>query len=228
MPDLDADALLRAMGDELIEHGDPDSALRRMMQQGLDVDGQHLQGIREILERLREARRERLERDDLGGVFAEVDEALREVIETEQAALDESDDPFHQAARHALSLTAAVTDDTESCDTPSSGTEYVTDVVIRTADHAVDSRLILAQHREAIIIAVRIGRGVGVDQLVVIGHKLHADRDIILVYTANPIHGRGNGRHGELDRTAMIGGIFTRTGDCQFVRSQLATMGEQG
>lgn len=104
VPDLDADALLRAMGDELIEHGDPDSALRRMMQQGLDVDGQHLQGIREILERLREARRERLERDDLGGVFAEVDEALREVIETEQAALDESDDPSHQAARDDLSL----------------------------------------------------------------------------------------------------------------------------
>ncbi len=92
------------MGDELIEHGDPESALRRMMEQGLDVDGQHLQGIREILERLREARRERLERDDLGGVFAEVDEALREVIETEQAALDESDDPSHQAARDDLSL----------------------------------------------------------------------------------------------------------------------------
>jgi uncharacterized protein with von Willebrand factor type A (vWA) domain len=108
VPDLDADALLRVMGDELIEHGDPEAALRRMLQQGLEVDGQRLQGLREILERLSEARRERLEHDDLGGVFAEVDEALREVIQTERAALDGSDDPSldsrHRAARDDLDL----------------------------------------------------------------------------------------------------------------------------
>ncbi len=88
VPDLDADALLAAMGDELIEHGDPEAALRRMLHQGLDVDGQHLQGIREILERLRRARQERLERDDLGGVFAEINQGLRDVIDEERAALD--------------------------------------------------------------------------------------------------------------------------------------------
>ncbi len=88
VPDLDADALLQAMGDELIEHGDPESALRRMLHQGLEVDGQHLQGIREILERLRRARRERLEANDLGGVYAEIDQALRDVIDEERAALD--------------------------------------------------------------------------------------------------------------------------------------------
>lgn len=104
VPDLDADALLKAMGDELIEHGDPEAALRRMLRQGLEVDGQHLQGIREILERLREARRERLERDDLGGVFAEVDEALREVVETERAALDASGEPAHRATSDDLAL----------------------------------------------------------------------------------------------------------------------------
>ena len=94
LPDLDADALLQAMGDELIEHGDPESALRRMLHQGLDVDGQHLQGIREILERLRRARQERLGRDDLGGVYAEIDQALRDVIDEERAALGtpETDD----------------------------------------------------------------------------------------------------------------------------------------
>ena len=88
VPDLDADALLQAMGDELIEHGDPEAALRRMMQHGLDVGGHHLQGIREILEKLRRARRERLERDDLGGVFGEIDDALREVIDVERVAVD--------------------------------------------------------------------------------------------------------------------------------------------
>ncbi|MBC8484348.1 MAG: hypothetical protein H8D48_05435, partial [Actinobacteria bacterium] len=88
VPDLDADALLQAMGDELIEHGDPESALRRMLHQGLEVDGQHLQGIREILERLRRARRERLEANDLRGFYAEIDHALRDVIDEELAAMD--------------------------------------------------------------------------------------------------------------------------------------------
>ena len=88
LPDLDADALLAAMGDELIEHGDPESALRRMLHHGLDVDGQHIQGIREILERLRRARQERLEGNDLGGVYAEIDQGLRDVIDEERAALD--------------------------------------------------------------------------------------------------------------------------------------------
>ena len=65
VPDLDADALLQAMGDELIEHGDPESALRRMLHQGLEVDGQHLQGIRAHLVRVRRARRDHLEANDL-------------------------------------------------------------------------------------------------------------------------------------------------------------------
>lgn len=90
--DLDADDLLRAMGDELIEHGDPDTALRRMLQQGLDVDGARLQGLREMLERLRRRRREMLEQHDPGGVYEEIAEALREVIGLERTSLGEVDD----------------------------------------------------------------------------------------------------------------------------------------
>ena len=89
IPDLDADALLRAMGDELIEHGDPNAALRRMLQQGMEVDGTRLEGIREILRKLRERRQERLEQHDLGGVYDEIYEALDEVVATERAYLDD-------------------------------------------------------------------------------------------------------------------------------------------
>ena len=80
IPDLDADALLRAMGDELIEHGDPNAALRRMLHQGMEVDGTRLEGIREMLRKLRERRQERLEQHDLGGVYDEISEALDEVV----------------------------------------------------------------------------------------------------------------------------------------------------
>jgi uncharacterized protein with von Willebrand factor type A (vWA) domain len=89
VPNLDADALLDALGDELIEHGDPNAALRRILQSGLEVDGERLQGLREMLERLREQRRERLEQHDLGGVYDEIRDALGEVVGRERASLDD-------------------------------------------------------------------------------------------------------------------------------------------
>lgn len=90
LPELDGDALLKAMGDELIEHGDPNEALQRIMRGGLEVDGTRLQGLRDVLKRLAQARQERLERDDLGGVFAEIDEELSEILDLEMDALESS------------------------------------------------------------------------------------------------------------------------------------------
>ena len=85
-PDLDADALLRAMGDELIEHGDPNDALRRILRDGLEVDGERLQGLWEMLEQLRQQRQEMLESHDLGGVYDEIRDA---VCETETRLSDD-------------------------------------------------------------------------------------------------------------------------------------------
>src|SRR5207253_11126230 len=67
--DLDADALLEEMTDDLLYHGDLNAALRRMMQQGFrDRQGRDVSGMREMPERLRERRRDQLDRYDLGGV----------------------------------------------------------------------------------------------------------------------------------------------------------------
>lgn len=45
--------------DDLVEHGNPDQALRRLMQQGFtDGSGRHVDGLRELLERTRRRRRE--------------------------------------------------------------------------------------------------------------------------------------------------------------------------
>lgn len=88
--DLDADALLSEMTDDLLYHGDLNAALRRMMQSGFrDRDGERLQGVREMLEDLRRARRDRLEQSNLGGVYDEVADELRAVVEEERAGLDE-------------------------------------------------------------------------------------------------------------------------------------------
>ena len=88
--DLDADAIMDEITDDLLYHGDLNSALRRMMQNGLrDRNGEQLKGLRELMEQLRQKRREMLENHDLGGVFDEIADELREVVSTERNALDD-------------------------------------------------------------------------------------------------------------------------------------------
>ena len=87
--DLDADALLDEMADELMYHGDLNAALRRMLQQGFeDRNGEQLMGMREMLERLRERRQQELEQRDLGGIYDEIAEQLADVVEQERAGID--------------------------------------------------------------------------------------------------------------------------------------------
>ena len=69
--------------------GDINSALRRLMQSGFDMDGERIQGLREMLNELREQRQERLENYDLGGVYDEVSDGLDSVVDTERQSLDE-------------------------------------------------------------------------------------------------------------------------------------------
>jgi uncharacterized protein with von Willebrand factor type A (vWA) domain len=78
--ELNAYDLFAELSDELIHHGDPNSALRNLLQQGFDVDGNHIQGLRELLEQLREEREQRLENHDLGGVYDEIAQELRELV----------------------------------------------------------------------------------------------------------------------------------------------------
>lgn len=88
--DLDADAVLAEITDDLLYHGDLNAALRRMMQSGFnDRNGEHVQGLREILEQLRKQRREQLEQHDLGGVYDDIAQQLREVVDMERNAIDQ-------------------------------------------------------------------------------------------------------------------------------------------
>jgi uncharacterized protein with von Willebrand factor type A (vWA) domain len=88
--DLDADAVLEEITDDLLYHGDLHAALRRMMQQGFrDRNGDDVMGMRDLMERLRRRRRDQLERYDLGGVYEEIAESLREVLDMERQGLDE-------------------------------------------------------------------------------------------------------------------------------------------
>ncbi|HEX5094712.1 MAG TPA: hypothetical protein VFX21_01800, partial [Acidimicrobiia bacterium] len=96
--DLDADALLDEMTDDLLYHGDLNAALRRMMQQGFqDREGRDVQGMRDMLEQLRQRRREQLERYDLGGVYEEIAQRLDEILEEERAGIERRLDDARQS-----------------------------------------------------------------------------------------------------------------------------------
>ena len=86
---MDADELMAEMTDDLMYHGDVNAALRRLMREGMtDKDGNRIEGIREMMEKIRQRRKEIEESGDLGGVYAEIAEALKDIIDEERHAVE--------------------------------------------------------------------------------------------------------------------------------------------
>ena len=86
---MDADGILDELADDLMYHGDLDSALRRLMREGItDKDGKRIEGLREMMERIRQRKKELEESGDLGGVYSEIAEALQDVIDEERHAVE--------------------------------------------------------------------------------------------------------------------------------------------
>ena len=108
--ELDSDSLFDQLGDDLLYHGDPASALRRLMQDGLrDMNGERVEGIREMMRKLRERREEIRDSGDLGGVYSEIADALNDVVDEERlevekqlrAAQESGDERRSEAARNS-------------------------------------------------------------------------------------------------------------------------------
>ena len=86
---MDADDLLAEMTDDLMYHGDVNAALRRLMREGMtDKDGNRIEGLREMMDKIRQKRKEIEESGDLGGVYAEIAEALKDIIDEERHAVE--------------------------------------------------------------------------------------------------------------------------------------------
>ncbi|HET9690741.1 MAG TPA: hypothetical protein VFP61_06290 [Acidimicrobiales bacterium] len=87
--DFAADDVFEELTDELLQHGDVNQALRRLLQRGFtDRNDQRVEGMRELLERLRQRRQELLDTHDLGGAYEDIARRLREVVDEERAAID--------------------------------------------------------------------------------------------------------------------------------------------
>ena len=86
---IDAEELLDQLADRLIDGEDPRWALQRLMREGFQrQDGERMQGLRELLEQLRQARQERLNRHDLGKVVDELREALDRIVARERDTVE--------------------------------------------------------------------------------------------------------------------------------------------
>jgi len=83
--EVDADALLDELADDLTYHGDINTALRKLMQNGMrDAEGREIPGLRELMKRLREQRQQIQERGDLGGVYQEIADELSDIVDEER------------------------------------------------------------------------------------------------------------------------------------------------
>lgn len=82
---FDADDLLGAMADDLLAGEDLEDVLSRLMRWG---HPDRLEGLQELLERLRDARRRVLERHQLSGVMDDIQKRLEDVTNTERQGIE--------------------------------------------------------------------------------------------------------------------------------------------
>ncbi len=87
--ELDAESLLDAMSDDLLEEGDIWRALQRLFRQGAqDKEGQKLPGLQDLLQQLRQRRQRQLQRNNLDDVLGDVRERLKQIQQTEREGIE--------------------------------------------------------------------------------------------------------------------------------------------
>src|SRR2546425_8220 len=87
--DLDAESLLDAMSDDLLEEGDLLRALQRLFRQGAqNQNGQQMPGLQDLLQQLRQRRQQQLQHSNLNDTLKDVREKLQEIEKTERQGID--------------------------------------------------------------------------------------------------------------------------------------------
>ena len=86
---LDPDELLDLLSQDLLEDGDLRRALERLLMRGArrDQDGRP-QGMRDMMERLRQRREQTTSRFDLGSFMDEINERLDEIVDQERGGIE--------------------------------------------------------------------------------------------------------------------------------------------
>ena len=88
--DVDVDEFLKLLADDVMEHGDLDAAMDRLLQDGCTTEqGERVEGLRELLERTRRRRQELERQGDPEGEFQRYVEWLDQIEATEEKGAEE-------------------------------------------------------------------------------------------------------------------------------------------
>ena len=89
VPPLEADEVLDNLTDDLMNFGDLQHALRNLMQRGMrNPTGDRTQGLRDLLQQLRQQRRQQLDKFNLNSIFDDLKKKLDEIVNMETTTLD--------------------------------------------------------------------------------------------------------------------------------------------
>lgn len=84
------DDIMDALAEDLLHHGDIDLALQRAFRWGFQSqDGQHTDGLRDMLERLRKQRQEMLDKWDFNSIAKDLKQRLDDIIERERSTIEQ-------------------------------------------------------------------------------------------------------------------------------------------
>ena len=87
--DVDANELIDQLSEELLKQGDVMRALREMFRNGMrNQEGMQLTGLRELMERLKNQRRQQLQRHNMDSVVDDLKEQLDNILLTEREGID--------------------------------------------------------------------------------------------------------------------------------------------
>src|SRR5215213_4209324 len=90
IPPLDPDDVLNALTDDLMNFGDLQHALRNLLQRGMRNNmGDRTQGLRDMLQQLRQQRRQQLDKYSLSSAFEDIQKRLEQILEKERSTLDD-------------------------------------------------------------------------------------------------------------------------------------------
>ena len=82
--ELDADQLMDLLSEDILKDGDVMQALRDLLRKGMqDRDGQQMPGLRELMEQIKNQRRQQLQQHNMDSVVDDLKERLDEIVQTE-------------------------------------------------------------------------------------------------------------------------------------------------
>ena len=87
--DLDAEALLDQLSDEVLKQGDVMRAMREMFRQGFqDREGRQMPGLKDLIEQLKNRRRQQMQQYNMDSVVDDLKEKLDEILNIERSGID--------------------------------------------------------------------------------------------------------------------------------------------